>query len=245
MLENGLIQASEEGKALTWMDAVVDGQPVTQRAGLPVEVNALWYNAVLQALEWGEGDKRFIASWKHLPELILNSFPEVFWSDERGYLADYVEGPTKDFSVRPNQVIAVSLEHTPISIDKRKSILDVLESELLTSRGLRSLSPKNELYKGVCEGNQEIRYRAFHQGTAWPWLLEHFVKGYLDVHKKSGHTLVKRLYHGFEEALSIRGIGSISQAYDGNPPHEPRGAVSYATSVAALLRIGEMIDSFE
>ncbi|RPI41236.1 MAG: amylo-alpha-1,6-glucosidase, partial [Bacteroidetes bacterium] len=245
MLDNGLIHASREGLALTWMDSVVGDQPVTRRQGCPVEINALWYNAVVQSLEWADGnDPAFTRSWSDLPEQIRNSCIENFWSEDRGYLADYTDGDFRDFSVRPNQVIAVSVDHSPLGIEQKKSVLDIAESELLTPKGMRSLSPKNENYRGTCEGDQEKRYRAYHQGTAWPWLLEHFVKGYLDVHKKSGHTLVKRLYHGFEDALTVKAIGSISQAYDGNPPHEPRGAISHATSVAALLRIGEMIDEF-
>jgi glycogen debranching enzyme len=127
----------------------------------------------------------------------------------------------------------------------KKSILDVLESELLTPRGLRSLSPKNEAYKEVCEGDQIKRDLAYHQGTVWPWLLEHYAKGYLDVHKRSGQNQIKRLYDGFEEDLSTRGIGSISEVYDGNPPHYPKGTISQATGVAALLRIGEMIEEFK
>lgn len=246
MLDNGLIHASYEGHALTWMDCVIGSEPVTRRAGCPVEINALWYNAIVQSLQWaGKSDRKFTDAWKHLPELVRSSFNETFWSEEKGYLADFADGDSRDFSVRPNQVMAVSVDHSPLEIEQKKSILDVAESELLTPKGLRSLSPKDERYKGVCEGSQETRYRAYHQGTAWPWLLEHFVRGYLDVHKKSGQTLVKRLYHGFEDALLVRAIGSISQAYDGNPPHEPRGAISHATSVASLLRIGEMIDQFE
>jgi len=245
MMENGLIHAAEEGKPLTWMDAVIDGQPVTPRAGSPVEVNALWCNAVCQALDWAnQKDKAFSHSWKTLPEIIKNSFIDQFWNEEKGYLADYVDGSFKDFSVRPSQVIAVAVDHSPLTVEMKKSILDIVESELLTPRGLRSLSPKNEAYKGVYEGNHEIRNRAYHQGTVWPWLLEHFAKGYIDVHKKSGQNQLRRLYDGFEEVLSERGIGSISEIYDGNPPHEPRGAISQATGVAALLRIGEMIESF-
>jgi predicted glycogen debranching enzyme len=245
LMENGLLYAAEEGKALTWMDAVVDGIPVTQRPGSPVEVNALWYNAVCQALEWSEGsDKKFYNAWSHLPGQMTTSFLENFWDEEKGYLADYVNGSFRDMSVRPSQVIAVSARHSPLSPEMKKSILDVIESELLTPRGLRSLSPKNELYKGVYEGNQEKRDRAYHQGTVWPWLLEHFAKGYLRVHKKSGQTVIKRIYDGFEEDLAIRGLGSISEIYDGNPPHMPRGSISQATGVAALLRIGEMIEGF-
>ncbi len=245
MLENGLLHAEEEGKALTWMDAVAEGNPVTQRAGSPVEVNGLWYNAVCQSLQWaGERDRKFQENFGHLPELIRESFVKEFWDEEFGYLADYVNGSFKDFSVRPNQVIPVSMAFSPLTMEMKKSILDVVESELLTTRGLRSLSPKNELYEGIYEGDQDTRDRAYHQGTVWPWLLEHFARGYLDVHKKSGQSMIKRLHEGFEEILSIRGIGSISEVYDGNPPHEPRGALSQATAVAALLRVGEMIEHF-
>jgi predicted glycogen debranching enzyme len=245
LIENGLLYAAQEGKALTWMDAVINGVPVTPRSGSPVEVNALWYNAVCQAIEWAESrDKKFYNEWAHLPEKMSAAFIEMYWDEEKGYLADYVDGSYRDFAVRPSQVIAVSARHSPLSLEMKKSILDVVESELLTPRGLRSLSPKNEEYKGVYEGNQEMRDLAYHQGTVWPWLLEHFVKGYLRVHKKSGQTAMKRIFDGFEDDLSTRGIGSISEIYDGNPPHQPRGSISQATGVAALLRIGEMIEAF-
>jgi len=244
-LDNGLLYAAQAGKPLTWMDAVVNGEPVTQRPGSPVEVNALWYNAVCQALEWSENrDPKFHQDWAQMPELMGKAFIENYWDEERGYLADFVNGSYRDFAVRPSQVIAVSARHSPLTLEMKKSILDVVESELLTPRGLRSLSPKNEEYKGTYEGNQEQRDRAYHQGTVWPWLLEHFVKGYLRVHKKSGYAMVKRIYDGFEDDLSIRGLGSISEIYDGNPPHFPRGSISQATGVAALLRIGEMIEGF-
>jgi glycogen debranching enzyme len=155
-----------------------------------------------------------------------------------------VIGDCRDFSVRPSQVIAVSVDHSPLTSEMKKSILDVVQGELLTPRGLRSLSPKNEAYKGVCEGNHEMRLNAYHQGTVWPWFLEHYAKGVLDVHKKSGQYQVKSILEGFEEEMSKRGIGSISEIYDGNPPHFGRGAISQATGVAALLRIGEMIEGF-
>jgi predicted glycogen debranching enzyme len=245
MMDNGLIFASQEGTALSWMDASGSEGPVTPRSGSPVEINALWYNAVCQALEWADQqDKTFLKDWNHLPELIGRSFIEQFWDEEKGYLADYTHGSYRDFAVRPNQVIAVSVAHSPLSLEMKKSVLDVIEKELLTARGLRSLAPKNEAYKGIVEGNQEKRDRAYHQGAVWPWTLEHFVKGYLEVHKKSGHNLVARIFDGFEEVLGHRGVGSISELYDGNPPHEARGAISHATGVAALLRIGEMIDGF-
>ncbi len=245
MVENGLIYAAQEGRPLTWMDAMVDGIPVTPRKGFVVEINALWYNAVCQALEWAaDRDRKFVEAWAPLPGEIALSFNEFFWNSQKAYLADYFSDNEKDMSVRPNQVIAVSLKYSPLSIEMKKSILDVVERELLTPRGLRTLSPKNEAYKGVYEGDQRTRDLAYHQGTVRPWLLEHFIKGYLGVHKKSGYQKVKQLYEGFEEALTSGGIGSISEVYDGNPPHLPKGAISQATAVAALLRIGEMIENF-
>ncbi len=245
MQENGMIYASLEGKVLTWMDAVVEGQAVTPRPGLVVEVNALWYNAVCQTVQWSKGrDTKFHKDWNKLPDLIQSSFVDQFWSEEKGYLADYVNGSYKDFSVRPSQVLACSLDFSPLNQEMKKSILDVVQSELLTTRGLRSLSPKNVAYKGTYEGNQEKRDKAYHQGTVWPWLLEHFTKGFLDVHKKTGQNLVKKVYEDFEEDVANRGIGSISEIYDGNPPHLARGAISQATGVAALLKINKMIEGF-
>jgi len=245
MKENGLICAAMDSTPLTWMDAMVDGRPVTPRDGFVVEINALWYNAVCQSLEWaGKKDKIFVGAWGGLKEKISASFIESFWVAKSGYLVDYFNDSVKDLSVRPNQVMAASMHYSPLTQEMKKSILDVIEGELLTERGLRSLSPKNGAYKGVYEGNQVQRDTAFHQGTVWPWLLEHFIIAYLDVYKKSGQHQVNKIYEGFEEVLSNRGIGSISEVYDGNPPHNPKGGVSQATAVAALLRIGEITESF-
>jgi predicted glycogen debranching enzyme len=245
MSDNGLLAGGEDGIPLTWMDATVHGQPVTPRYGYVVEVNALWYNAVCQVLLWSGKQSKFAQQWNELPEKIRHSFAETFWIDEKGYLADSVRNGYRDHSVRPNQVIAASLDFSPISTEMKKSMLDVVKSELLTSKGLRTLSPKNPAYRGIYEGDQEKRDRSAHQGTVYPWLLEHFVKGHLDVHKRTGLTLAKEVYNGFEEDMTRHGIGTISELYDGNPPHDPKGATSYATSVASLLRIGEMIDNFK
>ncbi len=246
MQENGLIHAGEEFKALTWMDAVVYDTPVTQRDGNPVEISALWYNAVRFALELAEaaGDKRFTGQWKGIPGLIEESFVPTFWYEEKAYLADCYRDGRQDISVRPNQVIAAAMKYSPLSMEMKKSILDVVEKELLTPRGLRTLSPKNSAYKGVYSGNQESRDEAYHQGTVWPWLLEHFCEAYLQIHKQSGLSLVKKLYYGFEEEMNENGIGSISEIYDGDPPHKGRGAISQAWSVAALLRIRRMIKNY-
>ena len=162
-----------------------------------------------------------------------------------GYLADVVDGEDKDFAVRPNMVIAAAMENNMLTKEMKNSILEVVKRELLTPKGLRTLSPQNRDYKGVYEGDQNMRDAAYHQGTVWPWLLEHFVKAYMDIHKNSGIVLARQVYLGFEEDMLKHGIGSISEIYDGDPPHHPRGAISQAWSVAALLRIGEMIERFE
>ncbi len=247
MLENGLIWAGQPGKALTWMDAVNPTGPVTPRMGMDVEINALWYNAVCVCLEWAKKakDAKFVKAWKDLPEQISQSFISTFWDEKKGYLADYVDGDYKDFSVRPNQVIATALDFTPITKDMKKSVLDIIARFLLTPKGLRTLSPKENNYNPYYEGNQINRNAAYHQGTVWPWLLEHYVKAYLDLYKAGGLSTVIQLYHGFEEDMLMHGIGSISEIYDGDPPHTPRGSISQAWSVAAVLRIGEMIEKLE
>jgi predicted glycogen debranching enzyme len=247
MHENGLIHAGETGKALTWMDAVVEGKPVTPRAGMPVEVNALWYNALMFSLELARlsGEKSFIDEWQAVASMIPSSFIETFWDDSRGYLADYVDGSYRNFDVRPNMVFATSLPYTPLNEEKRKKILDVVQKELLTPRGLRTLSPKHPDFQGVYYGDQAIRDRIYHNGVVFPWLLGAFIEGYLKIYGKAGLGFVKTLYFGFEEVMHEHGIGTVSELYDGDPPHKAGGAISQAWSVAELLRIGKMIKKYE
>ncbi len=247
MQENGLIWAGQQGLALTWMDAVVNGKPVTPRNGLPVEINALWYNAVRYAIELAKdyGDKKFVKEWQPVADKIPDAFVSTFWYEEKSYLADYVNEDFRDLSVRPNQVIATSLPYSPLDEEKRRKVLDIVQKELLTPRGIRSLSPENPLYKGTCFGDHKSRDEAYHQGTAWPWLLGHFAEGYLKVYGKSGVPFIKSIYNGFEAVMTEHGIGTISEIYDGDPPHIARGAISQAWSVAELLRIYDMIKSME
>jgi predicted glycogen debranching enzyme len=244
--DNGLIYAGETGIPLTWMDAMVEGKPVTPRTGFAVEINALWYNAVMFALQLaGENDdKDFVDKWKPIAAAFPAAFIENFWDETRGYLADYTHNDYKDFSVRPNQVFATSLPFSPLDEDRRVRILERIKSELLTPRGLRSLAPKNVLYKGIYSGTQTERDLAYHQGTAYPWLLGHFVEGYLKIHGKSGLSLVTSLYRGFEDVMMEHGIGTISEVYDGDPPHKPGGAISQAWNVAELLRINWLIRNY-
>lgn len=246
MRENGLIYADAPGKSLTWMDAVVNGVPVTQRRGYAVEINALWYNALCFALEMAEvkKDRQFIKKYEKLPALIKNSFLETFWDENAGYLADYVnDTEDKNMFVRPNMVIAVSLPFSMLEKDQMKKVLDIADKELVTVRGLRTLSPGNRLYKGVCRGTQEERDNAYHQGTVWPWLLGPFCEGWLRVYGKQGVQKVKNLIYGLEEVMSEHGITTISEIYDGDPPHAPQGAISQAWSVAEVLRILDLLES--
>lgn len=246
MRENGLIYAGAPGKSLTWMDAVVNGVPVTPRSGYAVEINALWYNAICFTLEMAktEKDKAFIRDFEHLPELIKKSFLELFWDDKIGYLADYVNDEEgKNFFKRPNMVIAVSLPYSMLDKDQMKMVLDVADKELLTPRGLRTLSPGHKLYKGIYFGNQDTRDNAYHQGTVWPWLLGPFCEGWLKVYGRQGVHKIRSLIYGLEECMSEHGVSTISEIYDGDPPHLPRGAVSQAWSIGEVLRIIELLEN--
>jgi predicted glycogen debranching enzyme len=244
MHDNGLIWAGEPGNAVTWMDAVVDGKPVTARIGFPVEINALWYEAIRFALQLAEeaGDEHFVSRWKKWPAIIEKSFAMLFWDAEKGYLADYVTYENKDFTIRPNMVIAASLPYTPVTLDMKIGILAKAKNELLTPRGLRSLSPRFPNYKGKYQGNQQERDMAYHQGTAWPWLLGPFAETWLSLYGEKGNEFIRGLYDGFEAVMTEAGVGTISEIYDGDPPHEARGAISQAWSVAELLRIKWMLD---
>jgi len=247
MEDSGLLFAGESGNALTWMNAIIDEKPVTPRIGLPVEVNALWYNAIAFSLEMARNarDTAFVNKWKGLPEKIEKAFIENFWDEKRGYLADYTNGNFKDWSVRPNQVFAISLQYSPLNVIQQKRTMDVIERELLTPRGLRTLVPKNIRYKGIYRGNVQERDLAYHNGSVLPWLFGAFSEAYLKIYGKGGLSVVKNLYKSFEPEMQVYGIGTISELFDGDPPHYPSGAISQATAVAELLRVNEMIKSFE
>jgi predicted glycogen debranching enzyme len=243
--DNGLVYAEAPGKSLTWMDAVVNGVPVTQRGGYAVEINALWYNAVCFCLEMAGAakDNKFVKEFGKLPDLIKNSFLEFFWDDNLGYLADYVNDEEgKNTFVRPNMIIAVSLPYSMLNKDQMKTILDVADKELVTNRGLRTLSPRNKLYKGIYTGNQEERDNAYHQGTVWPWLYGPFCEGWLKIYGNQGVQKVRNLIYGLEEVMSEHGVTTLSEIHDGNPPHAPKGAISQAWSVGEVLRIIEILE---
>lgn len=247
MRENWLIYAGAPGKALTWMDAVTADGPVTPREGYNVEINALWYNAVSFVLGHAKkkGDDVFVSNYEGLPERISDSFIKLFWDEDAGYLADYVDaGLVRNMAVRPNMLIAASLPYSMLDKEKMKSLLDITSSELLTPRGLRTLSPKNPEYQGLYRGDQRSRDMVYHQGTVWPWLIGPYCEAYLKVYGKGGLKRVRDIVNGFEEVMSEHGISTISEVYDGDPPHAPGGTISQAWSVAELLRIMDMLDYF-
>jgi predicted glycogen debranching enzyme len=243
MRENGLLYCSETDIPLTWMDSIVDGRPVNPRSGYIVEVNALWYNALEFSLRLAEvaDDKVFVRRWEELPALVSTSFGQVFGDEGKGYLADYVRDDSADWSVRPNQVLAASLPYSPIDNDMKQKMLEVITSELLTPKGLRTLAPKNPGYLGIYDGDQAARDTAAHQGSVYPWLLGHYAEAYLRLYRKSGVDHISNLFYGFNEDMEVHGIGTVSELYDGNPPHYPDGAISYAWNVAELLRMEQLI----
>ena len=247
MHENGLVWAEEAGKALTWMDAVVAGKPVTPRAGYAVEINALWYNAICYTLELAKehNDNKFVKDWKDIPKLIEDNYYNMFWVEERECLADYVNEEGQNKYIRPNQIIAASLPYSPIQDDIKEMVLAKVSHNLLTIKGIRTLSPRNPEYEGVYEGDQATRDRAYHQGTAWVWLLGHYAEANFKLHGKAFLKEAKTLVNDFEEDMTMAGICSISEIYDGDPPHTPNGCISQAWSVSEILRIMRMIADYE
>lgn len=247
MHDNGLIWAEEKGKPLTWMDAIVNGKPVTPRGGYAVEVNALWYNAICYTLQLAKeyNDSKFIKAWEHLPQRIEESYIATFWNDDINCLVDCVNENGQDPSIRPNQLMATSLPYSPIADEIKEKILDKVAQELLTTKGIRTLSPHDPNYEGVYEGNQASRDKAYHQGTAWIWLLSHYVEGNFKLHGKGFLNEAKTLVLDFEEDMTSEGICSTSEVYDGDPPHNSGGTISQAWSISELLRIMRMIADYE
>jgi predicted glycogen debranching enzyme len=247
MLENGLLYAGYEHDTLTWMNTRIYDKPVINRNGLAVEVNALWYNAIRFYVELAENFRstRNINVWRTVLGKIELSFLETFWDGKAGYLADVVRGDFRDMAVRPNQLFVASLPYSPVTDDIKYLVLHKVQQELLTPRGIRTLSPKNPNYLGIYKGDIVARDKAYHQGSVFPWLFGHFAEGYLKLHGKSGLSFIKRYMKEFEHEISEGGIGTISELFYGDPPHSGRGSISHAWSVAELLRINHLINQLE
>lgn len=247
MRDNGLIWAHEPGKALTWMDAIVDGVPVTQRGGYQVEVNALWYNAICYTLQLAREfeDADFIREWEPMADKIRKSFIDIFWNDTVGYLADYVDLEGQNIAIRPNQILACSLEYSPLNEDMRRDVIAVIKKNLLTPKGLRTLAPADDNYIGTYEGNQHERDRAYHQGTVWPWLIGPYMEACFRLYEKDFCKQAAQIIEGFEEDMTTYGICSVAEVYDGNPPYRPGGSISQAWSVGEILRGKALLEKYE
>jgi len=229
------------GPQLTWMDSSVDGKPVNPRAGKAVEIQALWYNAlnILELLSRKFGEDRHAEEVRSLADRAKQSFPLKFWNDERNCLYDVITPNGLDASLRPNQVIAAALDFTALDNSRATNVVDIATHELLTPYGLRTLERNDPRYIGIYSGDRGSRDRAYHNGTVWPWLLGPFTTAFLKV-KRDAHSArdnaLKFLLPLFSTHISEAGLGTLSEIFDGDPPHKPRGCVAQAWSVAEPLR---------
>jgi predicted glycogen debranching enzyme len=243
--ENGLVSTEGREKAVTWMNSTANGRPVVPRTGFVVEFNALWYNALkfCAKLARMNNDEKVSEHLEKMAEKTKASFVDTFLNDY-GYLYDYVDGNMIDWSVRPNMIFAVALDYSPLSNDQKKSVLDICTRELLTPKGLRSLSPKSGGYNPMYVGPQTQRDYAYHQGTAWPWLGGFYMEACLKLYKRTRISFVERQMVGYEDEMMLNCIGTIPEMSDGNPPFRARGAMSFAMNVAEVLRTLNMLEKY-
>ena len=243
--ENGLLYSNGRDRAVTWMNSTANGKPVVPRSGYIVEFNALWYNALkfCAAMAAEQKDTKAATHLEELAAKVKASFVETF-VNEYGYLLDYVDGNMMDWSVRPNMIFAVALDYSPLSQDQMKSVVDICTRELLTPKGLRSLSPKSGGYNPIYVGPQTQRDYAYHQGTAWPWLGGFYMEACLKLYKRSRLSFIERQLVGYEDEMDYHALGTISELFDGNPPFHGRGAMSFAMNVAEILRTLKLMDKY-
>lgn len=244
--QNGLLYTNGQDKAVTWMNSTANGRPVVARTGYIVEVNALWYNALRFVADMfvNNGREPEGKTLEALAETVKQSFVETFLN-EYGYLFDYVDGYMMDWSVRPNMIFAVAFDYSPLDAHQKKKVLDIVTKELLTPKGLRSLSPKSGGYNPNYVGPQTQRDYAYHQGTAWPWLAGFYFEAYLRVYKMSALGFIERQLIGYEAEMNSHCVGSIPELFDGNPPFKGRGAVSFAMNVAEILRTLYLLSKYD
>ena len=246
LMPNGLLYTDGKDKAVTWMNSTANGHPVVPRTGYIVEFNALWYNALCFCASLCElaGKEKDQQQFLEAAELAKQSFLDTFLN-EYGYLYDYVNGSYTHLSVRPNMVIAVGVDHTPLDRRQRKRILDFVTRELLTPKGLRTLSPNSYGYNPWYVGNPEQREKAYYSGSARPWLMGFYCHAYVKVFGIGGLSFVNRMMIGFEDEMSQGAIGTLSELYDGNPPFIGRGAVSFAANVGEILRVLRLLKNLD
>lgn len=240
--DNGLLFTDGTKKPATWMNAMENGYPITPRTGYVVEINALWYNALkfVSEIQKQMGNENQGEMLNYQAEQTRQSFVNAFWNGI--YLFDYVDGYYQNREVRPNMIFAVSLPYSPLDKKQQKSVLDIVTRELLTPKGLRSLSPKSPFYRPEYIGGQLERDRNYHNGPIWAWTVGAFAEAYLRIYNLSGVSFLERMLAGFESELSELSIGTLSEIYDGNPPFKGHGAMSYAMTVAETIRTLKLLE---
>ena len=245
--ENGLLYSEGKKKAVTWMNSTANGRPVVPRTGYIVEFNALWYNALCFAASLAElsGNNAQVDYLNKLAEKVKTSFVEVFLN-EHGYLFDYVDDKDpRDWSVRPNMIFAAAFDYSPLDQAQKKGVVDICTRELLTPKGLRSLSPKSGGYNPMYVGPQAQRDYAYHQGTAWPWLGGFYMEASLKLYKSTRLSFIERQMVGYEDEMSYHCLGTIPELFDGNPPFHGRGGISFAMNVGEVLRTLELLEKYK
>lgn len=242
---DGLLHAGEAGTQLTWMDAKVGDEVFTPRMGKPVEIQALWHNALRIMEDWAREVRDDVGAIKfsRYAAKASRSFNSRFWNYDASCLYDVIDGDSRDGSIRPNQIFAVSLTHSMLPRQKARKVVDVVERELLTPVGLRSLAPSDPSYVGTYLGSPYERDSAYHQGTVWAWLIGHFVDAYRKVHSHDPgmEDRVGQMVAGLEASVSRSMLGQVGEIFDGDAPHAPRGAAAQAWSVAELLRVKKSV----
>ena len=245
--ENGLLYSEGKKKAVTWMNSTANGRPGVPRTGYIVEFNALWYNALCFAASLAElsGNNAQVDYLNKLAEKVKTSFVEVFLN-EHGYLFDYVDDKDpRDWSVRPNMIFAAAFDYSPLDQAQKKGVVDICTRELLTPKGLRSLSPKSGGYNPMYVGPQAQRDYAYHQGTAWPWLGGFYMEASLKLYKRTRLSFIERQMVGYEDEMSYHCLGTIPELFDGNPPFHGRGGISFAMNVGEVLRTLELLEKYK
>ncbi len=243
---NGLLYAEGKNKAITWMNGMIDGKPVNPRSGYIVEFNALWYNDI-KFVAWlfsDTSETEYTAHLEEMASLCKDAFVATFLNNY-GYLYDYVDGNMVDWSVRPNMILAAAVDYSPLEQSQKKSVVDICTRELLTPKGLRSLSPKSGGYTPVCVGDQDHRTRVYHQGTAWPWLGGFYLEACLKLYKRTRLSFVERQLIGYEDEVMNHCLGTIPEYFDGNPPYSGRGAISFAMNVGEVLRTLALLEKYK
>ena len=243
--DNGLIRTNGRYKAVTWMNSTINGRPAVPRSGYIVEFNALWYNALKFAatIATDMGEPHETENLEEMAARCKEAFVDTFLN-EYGYLYDFVDGNMVDWSVRPNMIFAVALDYSPLELSQKKSVLDVCTRELLTPKGLRSLSPKSGGYNPMFIGPQIQRDHAYHQGTAWPWLGGFYMEACLKLYKRTRLSFIERQMVGYEDEMFYHCLGTIPELFDGNPPFHGRGAISFAMNVGEILRTLELLEKY-